>query len=73
VRRYRLGRLARILTSAEVTNLGNGNHLRFVVAMNCLNGYSADIFSYSLAEALLEAPNGGAVAVWAHTAALQRR
>ena len=26
---------------------------------------TADTFSYSLAEALLEAPNGGAVAVWA--------
>ncbi len=45
--------------------LANGNRLPFVVAMNCLNGYFADTFSYSLAEAMLEAPNGGAVAVWA--------
>ncbi|HKS22402.1 MAG TPA: C25 family cysteine peptidase, partial [Thermoanaerobaculia bacterium] len=54
-----------ILTSGDAANLGNGNRLPFVVAMNCLNGYFADTFSYSLAEALLEAPNGGAVAVWA--------
>ena len=33
--------------------------------MNCLNGYFHDVYSHSLAEALLEAPNGGAVAVWA--------
>ncbi|HMC71439.1 MAG TPA: C25 family cysteine peptidase, partial [Mycobacteriales bacterium] len=54
-----------IVTSADAVTLANGNRLPFVVAMNCLNGYFADTFSYSLAEALLEAPNGGAVAVWA--------
>jgi hypothetical protein len=48
-----------------VDYVANGNHLPFVVAINCLNGYFHDEFSYSLAEALLEAPNGGAVAVWA--------
>ncbi|HEV2722470.1 MAG TPA: C25 family cysteine peptidase [Thermoanaerobaculia bacterium] len=57
-----------IFTSPDATALANGNRLPFVVAMNCLNGYFADLFSYSMAEALLEAPNGGAVAVWASSA-----
>jgi hypothetical protein len=54
-----------VFSSADAGALANGNRLPFVVAMNCLNGYFHDEFSYSLAEALLEAPNGGAVAVWA--------
>jgi len=33
--------------------------------LNCLNGYFHDVYTLSLAEALLKAPNGGAVAVWA--------
>ncbi|HEV2722469.1 MAG TPA: C25 family cysteine peptidase, partial [Thermoanaerobaculia bacterium] len=57
-----------VFTSPDATALSNGNRLPFVVAMNCLNGYFADLFSYSMAEALLEAPNGGAVAVWASSA-----
>jgi len=57
-----------VFTSPDATALANGNRLPFVVAMNCLNGYFADLFSYSMAEALLEAPNGGAVAVWASSA-----
>jgi hypothetical protein len=36
-----------------------------VVAMTCLNGLFQDIYSESMAEALIRAPNGGAVAVWA--------
>ena len=54
-----------VFSSAVAAALANGNRLPFVVAMNCLNGYFQDEFSYSMAEALLEAPNGGAVAVWA--------
>jgi hypothetical protein len=54
-----------VFSSADAVALTNGNRLPFVVAMNCLNGYFQDEFSYSMAEALLEAPNGGAVAVWA--------
>jgi hypothetical protein len=38
-----------------------------VVAMTCLNGYFQDVYSDSLAETLLRAPNG-AVAVWASSA-----
>jgi hypothetical protein len=33
--------------------------------MTCLNGYFHDIYTESLAEALMKAPNGGAVGVWA--------
>jgi hypothetical protein len=33
--------------------------------MTCLNGYSHDAYIDSLGEALLKAPQGGAVAVWA--------
>jgi Peptidase family C25 len=54
-----------VFGSADADALANGNRLPFVVAMNCLNGYFHDLFSYSMAEALMEAPNGGAVAVWA--------
>jgi hypothetical protein len=56
-----------VFNSSDAAALTNGNRLPFVVAMNCLNGYFHDLFSYSMAEALLEAPNGGAVAVWAST------
>jgi len=57
-----------VFTASDAGALVNGNHLPFVVAMNCLNGYFADIWSTSMAEALLEAPNGGAVGVWASSA-----
>jgi uncharacterized repeat protein (TIGR01451 family) len=53
-----------VFESGDATALANGNRLPFVVVMNCLNGYFHDLFSFSLGEALLEAPNG-AVAVWA--------
>jgi len=39
--------------------------LPFVVSMTCLNGFFQDVYSDSLAEALLKAKQGGAVAVWA--------
>jgi hypothetical protein len=45
--------------------LTNGNKLPFVVVMDCLNGYFADPRLQGLAEALLKAPNGGAVASFA--------
>ena len=45
--------------------LVNGNKLPLVVAMNCLNGFFHDVYTQSLAEALMLAPNGGAVSVWA--------
>ncbi len=39
--------------------------LSIYVAMNCLNGFFHDVYTESLAETLIKAPNGGAVAVWA--------
>ena len=54
-----------VFSSPQASTLTNGNRLPFVVTMTCLNGFFHDIFSESMAEALLEAPNGGAIAVWA--------
>lgn len=58
----------RLLTSTDARRLGNGTRLPFVSAITCLNGYFHDLFSDSLAEALLRSPNGGAIAVWASSA-----
>ncbi len=54
-----------ILSSDDADGLINGARLPFVVAMTCLNGAFHDLYTRSLAEALLTAPQGGAVAVWA--------
>jgi len=54
-----------VFSSTDAATLTNGSKLPVVVALNCLNGLFHDVFSVSLAEALLKAPNGGAVAVWA--------
>jgi hypothetical protein len=43
-----------------LTNMG----LSFFVGMSCLNGHFQDIYMDSLSEALMKAPQGGAVAVW---------
>ncbi|HJZ83223.1 MAG TPA: C25 family cysteine peptidase, partial [Pyrinomonadaceae bacterium] len=45
--------------------LTNGNRLPFVVVMDCLNGFFDDPSVLSVSEALLQAPNGGAVASFA--------
>jgi Peptidase family C25 len=47
------------------SSLTNGNKLPVFAIMNCLNGFFHDVFAQSLAESLMLAPNGGAVAVWA--------
>jgi uncharacterized repeat protein (TIGR01451 family) len=54
-----------VFSSSDAMALTNGSRLPVVAMLNCLNGYFHDIFSESLAEALMKAPNGGAVAVWA--------
>ena len=54
-----------IFTGTDAAGLTNGNRLSFVVVMDCLNGYFADPSLKSLAESLLSAPNGGAVASFA--------
>lgn len=53
-----------VLNDVDAAGLQNGNRLPFIAAMTCLNGYFHDLYGPSLAEALLTAPNGGAVAVW---------
>ena len=55
-----------LLTTDDVPRLTNGSKLPIVVALNCLNGMFQSLFpEESLAEALVRAPNGGAVGVWA--------
>ncbi|HEX3582855.1 MAG TPA: C25 family cysteine peptidase [Thermoanaerobaculia bacterium] len=54
-----------LFDSNDAAALANGNRLPFVISMTCLNGLFNDLFTTSLAESLLTAPNGGAVAVWA--------
>ncbi len=57
---------AALFTSPDALALTNGtNKLSFVVVMDCLNGYFQDPVVLSLSEALLKAPNGGAVAAFA--------
>lgn len=46
----------------------NGKALPLVISMTCLNGYFHDPVIESLAEALLNAEGGGAIAVWASSA-----
>ncbi len=57
-----------VFDSGMAAALTNGDKLPFVVTMNCLNGFFADIFSDSLAEVLLKNANGGAIGVWASSA-----
>lgn len=54
-----------IFDDTAASNLTNGTKLPFVVAMNCLNGFFHDVYTESLASALMLSKNGGAVAVWA--------
>ena len=54
-----------VLTSSDATALTNGSRLPFVVVMDCLNGFFSDPALPCIAESLLKAPNGGAVASFA--------
>ena len=54
-----------IFGDAAAAELANGERLPVFVLMTCLNGFFADLYTESLAEALMLAPNGGSVAVWA--------
>jgi uncharacterized repeat protein (TIGR01451 family) len=60
-----------VFSSTDAAALTNGSRLPVVLAMNCLNGFFHDVLTESLAEAMLKAPNGGAVAVWASSALTQ--
>ena len=54
---------------ADAAALSNGNNYSVFTMLTCLNGYFHElgIQNESLAEVLLKAQNGGAVAVWAST------
>jgi len=54
-----------LFDDSAASTLTNGGRLPFVVAMNCLNGFFHDVYTESLATALMLSKNGGAVAVWA--------
>ncbi|MBS1839264.1 MAG: hypothetical protein JST77_00265, partial [Acidobacteria bacterium] len=54
-----------LLDNSDVTALNNHERLPVFLIMDCLNGFFQDVYTQSLAESLLLAPNGGAVAVWA--------
>jgi len=55
----------RIFTSVDALGLTNGNKLPFLVVMDCLNGYFQDPNLQGIAESVMKAPNGGAVAAFA--------
>ena len=56
---------ANLLDDSGASTLTNGNQLSVYLLMDCLNGFFHDVYSTSLAESLLLAPDGGAAAVWA--------
>jgi uncharacterized repeat protein (TIGR01451 family) len=60
-----------VFHSSDAAALSNGNRLPFLVGMTCLNGYFHDVYTESLAEALMKAPNGGAIAVWTSSSLTQ--
>jgi len=56
---------ADFLDDSSASALSNSDRLPVYLLMDCLNGFFHDVYSTSLAESLLLAKDGGAVAVWA--------
>ena len=54
-----------VFNGGDASNLTNGAQLPVMMLVTCYNGYFHRPNSKSLAEALLLAPDGGAVALWA--------
>jgi uncharacterized repeat protein (TIGR01451 family) len=54
-----------LFNTDDAAALTNGGRLPVYLVMDCLNGFFQDVYGESLAESLVLAPNGGAVAVWA--------
>lgn len=54
-----------LLMDTDAQSLTNGDRLSVFTVSNCLNAYYHAAIGDSLGEALLKAPNGGAIAVWA--------
>jgi hypothetical protein len=57
-----------LLTIRDMPELKNGNRLSVFFLMSCLNGAFQDVYTDTLAEALLKSDQGGAVAVFASSA-----
>ena len=57
-----------LLTSEDARALNNASRLPFFMSLTCLNGFFHDPAAESLAEALLRAEQGGAIAVWTSSA-----
>jgi len=55
---------ASILRQSDADSLTNTNSLSLYLMMTCLNGFFVDPKVESLGEALVNAPNGGAIATW---------
>lgn len=51
--------------AADASALTNGSRMPLCISMNCLNGFFHDVYTECLAEALMRAEHGGAVAVLA--------
>ena len=54
-----------LLDTTAAASLTNGARLPVFLTMNCLNGFFHDVYTESLAEALILSKNGGAIGVWA--------
>jgi uncharacterized repeat protein (TIGR01451 family) len=54
-----------LFDDTSAANLTNSDRLPVFLLMDCLNGFFHDVYANSLSNALMFAPNGGAVAVWA--------
>jgi hypothetical protein len=54
-----------LFDSSAALGLSNGAMTPLFLSMTCLNGYFQDVYTAALGKALLIAPGGGAVAVWA--------
>jgi len=63
---------ADLFDNSDAAALSNGGRLPVYLLMDCLNGFFHDVYAESLAESLLLAPNGGAVAVWASSGFTQQ-
>ena len=63
---------ADLFDTNDAAALSNGGRLPVYLLMDCLNGFFQDVYAESLAESLLLAPNGGAVAVWASSGFTQQ-
>jgi hypothetical protein len=53
-----------LLTLEDTDNLINGLRLPFFVNMTCLNGFFQNPYGETLAEGLIKASGGGAIAIW---------